>query len=161
MCSTSERGLQDHIAIWLHPALDLCRWIPPAPIRKALRRCRNPSMATCKAVSPRGLACCLWQLEIPPHCCSKARVQIAPLKSIWKNYLLNIMSQQCAATVQDCWLLRGKKQNKPSESLQSLWIYSMHDLVFQYQGDEYSMGNSCRLLTQQVCHTLKRGIWKY
>lgn len=53
---------------------------------------------------------------------------------------------------------RSKEQNKPSESLQSLSIYTTHDLVFQYQGDEYSVDNSCRLLTQQVCHTLKHGI---
>lgn len=145
----------------LYPAMDLCSWIPPATIRKALCRCRNPLMATCKAVSQRGLAFCLWQLEIPPHCCSKAHVQTAPLKCIWKNYLFNIISQQCPARLQGCWHPRNNEQNNPSESLQSVWIYSTHDLVFQYQGDEYSMDNSCRVLIQQARRTLKRGIWKY
>lgn len=51
------------------------------------------------------------------------------------------MSQQCAATLQSCWHLRGKEQSK-TESLQRLWIYSMHNLIFQYQGDEYSMGKN-------------------
>lgn len=93
----------------------------PAPIRTALKEGRNPSVATCKAVSPRGLACCLWQLEIPPHCC-KAPVQAAPLKSIWKNYLLNVPAV-CSYTAE---LLAPERQRTEQDRVPTETVNLQH-----------------------------------